>query len=462
MTGERTGYDGEMGRDALGTRPFRILLAIVVVAAGLAAAGLVALDDLPRWVRPLVLGASVVLAAAAALGAATAVAVLAGADDPRRNARPTGGQVVGFTRLDGGAPTRLPVRAGPTITIGSAAWVDLVLDGDDVEGDHARVRVFDRVVDVDRVGRGRVRVDGRGVGRGSPRELRDGAVLTIGRHRLRVDIGWEPDPDDPKVGTRIGRHRLMRRLGATPWGTRYLTADGVLDRLDQRPLTDDELAAYATASAAAHERCPTIAGATTTRDADGTPVLAWTVKRRDAAPLGPAEVLALAERLAPLHAAGAAHGALTASHLLSSTCVAAAIPPPPAEASPRVDVFALATLLAEALVTPPHSRDAPAWAALLAAARSDAPAARPADATALARAILRAAAVTDPRAPFAGHTFAPCPACGEHLVAVSPAQEIMFDGVAPDGTRTGGSTTTWPARCLACDHDATRVETVCY
>ncbi|HVK75656.1 MAG TPA: hypothetical protein VM734_20135, partial [Kofleriaceae bacterium] len=52
-----------MGRDALGTRPFRILLAIVVVAAGLAAAGLVALDDLPRWVRPLVLGASVVLAA---------------------------------------------------------------------------------------------------------------------------------------------------------------------------------------------------------------------------------------------------------------------------------------------------------------------------------------------------------------------------------------------------------------
>ncbi len=315
---------------------------------------------------------------------------------------------------------------------------------------------------------------------------------------------WTPDPADPQVGTTIGRHRLLRRLGDVPWGTRYDTEAGVLDRLERRPLDDDALAAYGAASSAAHVQGGVIAEVELLRDVDGTPVLAWALAPRRGTWVpaltpgfmvdSPAAVHALCERVGRLHAAGGAHGALDPWHLLPGAardggpCFAAAVPvsaaadgpyrhpsPPDGDAehlapeqraggpaTPRADVFALAGFLAATLREPPHLPDVPAWAELVAAARADDPGARPADATALARAILRAAATVAPAAPFAGKTFRRCDRCGAHLLAEDPPAEIMFDGVDRDGRRTGGRSRTWTGRCVGCDHQTRREETQRY
>lgn len=315
---------------------------------------------------------------------------------------------------------------------------------------------------------------------------------------------WTPDPDDPRVGTTIGRHRLLQRLGDVPWGTRYDTEAGVLDRLDRRPLDEDTLAAYGAAAAAAHAQAGVVAEVEILRDVDGTPALAWSLApgRRPWIPAllpwsmvdSPAAVHALCERVARLHAAGLAHGALDLWHLLPGSardggpCFAAAVPlaaaadgpyrhasPPVGDdahrapeqraggpATPRADVFALAGILAASLRERPHLADAPPWAELVAVARADEPGARPADAAALARAILRAAATVAPHAPFAGKTFRRCDQCGAHLLAEDPPLEIMFDGVDRDGRRTGGCSRTWTGRCVGCDHPSRREETQRY
>jgi hypothetical protein len=314
---------------------------------------------------------------------------------------------------------------------------------------------------------------------------------------------WTPDPADPQVGTTIGRHRLLRRLGDVPWGTRYDTEAGVLDRLERRPLDDDALAAYGAASSAAHVQGGVIAEVELLRDVDGTPVLAWALAPRRGTWVpaltpgfmvdSPAAVHALCERVGRLHAAGAP----TARSTCGTCCPArprrwpvlspprCRCPPPPTvltdtsppdgdaehlapeqraggPATPRADVYALAGFLAATLREPPHLPDVPAWAELVAAARADDPGARPADATALARAILRAAATVAPAAPFAGKTFRRCDRCGAHLLAEDPPAEILFDGVDRDGRRTGGRSRTWTGRCVGCDHQTRCEETQRY
>ncbi len=332
---------------------------------------------------------------------------------------------------------------------------------------------------------------------------------------------WEPDPTDPRVGTTIGHHRLLARVGDVPWGTRYQTAAGVLDRLERRTLDDAALAAYRAASAAAHAACAAVADVETLRDDDGTPVLAWDLTARRGAPMpaltalllldSPAAVHGLCERIGRLHAVGQAHGALDPWHLLPGLardhgpCFAAALPtpapataaddaaapgpsrvaarpaPPPTDddddddddhlaperraggpATPAADVFALAGFLAATLRHPPHHLDAAAWRELVATARAASPGARPADAAAFARAIMRTAAAVAPAQPFAGKTFRRCERCGEHLLAEDPPAEIMFDGVDRDGRGFGGRSLTWTARCVGCDHQTRREETQRY
>ena len=497
-----------MGRATLRSATFWTAAAVLLVIGALALAGLRWHDELPRWPRALVFALSVAAGLLALLGLATMAYVAVSADhDPHAYTRPTGGQLVWFTRLGADGAGEALATEGADLLIGSGPDATVRLDG--LAAHHARVRVWPHRVEVSRVTRERVRVGDTALARGAWRSLADGDVLELGPHRLRVNVGWRPDPDDARVGTRLGRHQLVRRLGRTGWGTRYQTRDAILDRLDRQPLDDARLAAYVAASAEAHRACPTVAEVETARDADGTPALVWaaTPTDGDPAPSTPEAVLALCERLAPLHQAGQAHGALDADHLLPGTsgprragAVAAAVPLPSADAAetapyrvparatgvspdhgaddadddprapelvagaaptPQADVFALATLLRRVL-TRTGRRDAAPWAALVRTARADDPASRPADAAALARAILRAAALDRPREPFAGRTFGPCPRCGERLLGEEGPETIMMDGVDRDGRRVGGQTRTWHGECAGCGHRTQRSETQHY
>ncbi len=412
--------------------------------------------------------------------------------DPRANRGPTGGQPVWLEDLGDGSTIHPDYPKGPVITIGAATAASDVRDAA-----AARIRIWPDVVDVARTGVGPVRVDGVRLGRHAWRTLDDGAVIEVGGRRLRVAIGWAPDPADPRVGARVAGVRLLRRLGATPRGTRYAIRDGVLERLERCEVTDDALAAHAAAAADLSRCCAAIAPvAGTGRDADGTPVVWWRAAPTPAtAPTTPERVRWLCEALASLHRAGRAHGALAPSNLIAlaegGTGFVAALPTtartpgdgpyregvPPgdddaaflapevrdgAAATPATDVHALATFLARALTRPPHVPQAPAWASLLDAARGDDPAARPADAHALAVEIVRAAVRTAPGAPFDGRTLTGCDGCGEALVEHEQGPRIMFDGVGPDGRATGGYVDSFSTRCLGCGRQTHREEVTRY
>ena len=509
-----------MGREQLRSRMFWKLIATVIVGAALAYVCFGLTGGLPTWAREVTGGLGFGAAGASALAGVIAIAFLrAPPDDPRGRQTPTGGQPVWFTRLDGGEQL-LP--DGPVIAIGAATTADVRLDGLAVQ--HARVRVWPWLVDVGRLGRGPVRIDGQDVARGGWADLADGQVLEVGGHRLRVNIGWRADAADARVGTRAGAHLLAKRAGATPRGTRYVGRDAIVERLERRPMTDDELIAYVATSAAGHRSTPSIAIAETLRDADGTAVIVWPGRpATEDLVVRPETVYALCKALAPLHAAGQAHGALTPSHRLpfanQPAMFAAALPAPdgvpPAQAgdapyrvagrtdddrdgdgadddeafhaperraggpaSPRADVFALARMLERSLAGPAgdqpwwaaadraipssHHADAPAWITLLRTALADDPAARPAHAAALAHEIMLAAARSAPAGSFAGQTFGDCASCGEHLVAIERGATTMFDGRRADGRMMGGQSTTIIARCLGCGDDTSGTDRQAY
>lgn len=339
--------------------------------------------------------------------------------DPRAGWSTSAGMPIWFEHSRSGARFMATESAGQ-IVIGAAA--DCPVPG--TRPRHAQVRIFARDrIDIGPIDGAPVRVAGRRL-RG-PGWLTEGDPVVLAGVELIAHIGWVPDPSDPRIGTVVAGERLWARLAAN----RYTTVSHVIQILD--PPVDPVAYEVRLRAAQALVRAllPVLrvqADALVVDELVGEPSL-W--------PLTPLSFVALCGLVAPLHAAGLAHGGLDDAVLVT-----------PGEL--RLWPVAPTGTIADDIAAL-QRRLPPGWPAL----PGD-------DIKALTRAALQHGAAIDA---FASWNLSRCVRCGEPFARAERPETTMFDGRdAVTGRSFGGSTTRHRSECLVCGHVEVRIEREAY
>lgn len=231
---------------------------------------------------------------------------------------------------------------------------------------------------------------------------------------------WEPDPEDPRVGTMVAGRRILRRLRgdpADPASVVYEVSGGTVRVLE--PPVDP--AAYEGRLRHAARLCPEMRGVSAVT-ADALVLAGPDHGPGSTGPWSTPEAFSVCAALVRLHADGMAHGGLAAQGVwfVPGRLILGPVAP---EGSIQDDVAAL-----RAGFPPEH-------------AHLDG-----ADARALALGLLRAE-----RAGLALlRDIVRCGSCGEDAVLRGPPRVTMMDGFDADGRRVGGRSTERDRLCVGC------------
>lgn len=290
---------------------------------------------------------------------------------------------------------------------------------------HALVRVFGRgSVDICAIGGAMVHVGGQRI-RG-PVWIKDDDCVRLGGVELVVHIGWEPDADDPRIGSIVAGERLLERCA----GGRYACARGVVELLE--PPVD--AVAYGVRIRASERLAPELLWVVRV-EAGGIVVEGGGELKCGA--LAPETVVMVGRILAPLHAAGIGHGGLDRALYVAPGRVR--LWPVAPGGDVEADLEAL------------RGRLPGDWPALAAS-----------DVRGLMRAVLRHGGAAEGAAGSWG-ALVVCTRCGEPFARPDPPNTTMFDGHdSATGRSFGGKSTEHRVECLGCGHVDVRVEHEAY